>query len=189
MAVSNTGHSTDNYYEGKGIVYLAPVGTAFNVTTPGASWRDIGNVPVFSIAPTVEKRDHYSSRAGKRTKDKTWVIEQGGTIRMVMEDFNAANLALVLMGTPVAGVAPADNEFTVEIFKATELEFALMFIGKNDIGPKCNILLPKISFTPQGELGFISDEQGQIEVNAEVLGVDTAGVYDYGSLIWNPYVA
>lgn len=96
MAVSNTSPNTDNYFIGKGIVYWQNDGET--------TWRDLGNVPEFEVSLNIDKLDHFSSREGTRKKDKSVIREQGGTVRMVLEELTASNLAMALMGTETAAV-------------------------------------------------------------------------------------
>jgi hypothetical protein len=65
MVASNASPTPDNYYIGKGVVSLS--------TDGGTTFRDVCNVPEFEFSPTIEKRDHYSSRGGVRMKDKTFL--------------------------------------------------------------------------------------------------------------------
>jgi hypothetical protein len=52
------------------------------------AWRDVGNVPVFELTPTIEKLEHRSSRTGIRSTDRSVVVEKGGTVRIVLEEYN-----------------------------------------------------------------------------------------------------
>lgn len=90
MAVSDTSPNTDNYFIGKGNVYW--------MGTSDTAWRHVGNVPEFEVSLTIDKLDHFSSMEGTRKKDRSIVREQGGTVRMVLEELTAQNLELALMG-------------------------------------------------------------------------------------------
>jgi hypothetical protein len=89
-----------NYYVGKGIVYWTP---------DGGAERDVGNVPQFEFTPAVELLDHNSSRTGVKTRDRRVVTQKTGTLRMVMDEWNAPNLALMLMGD----ITPAGSPLAV----------------------------------------------------------------------------
>lgn len=91
MAITNTSPNTDNYFIGKGVVYWMGSGET--------AWRDLGNVPEFEVSLTLDKLDHFSSREGTRKKDRSIIREQGGTVRMVIEELTARNLELALMTT------------------------------------------------------------------------------------------
>ena len=89
MAVTNTSPNDDNYYSGKGIVYFS---------ADGMTWQDVGMTPTFEFNPQVGRLDHYSSRTGQRYKDKSIVTQRQATIRMVMEEWTADNLAMMMLG-------------------------------------------------------------------------------------------
>lgn len=156
MAVSP---STDNYYIGKGKVSVQ--------TASDTAPRDVGNVPEFEVSFNVETLAHFSSREGVRKKDKEVIIEQGGTLRVVMDEITAENLALAVAGTTTTNTA---GDTIIEIFAGTATEAEVFFEGTNDVGQKLNVHLTKVSFTPSGgSLSFISDEWGNIELSGEIL--------------------
>jgi hypothetical protein len=158
MGVSQNSPNVDNYYIGKGIVY---------VKLPGdADYVDIGNVPEFEFTPEIEKLDHFSSRAGVRSKDKSVVLEKAATLRMVMEEWTARNLSLALLGAVDNG---NPDEVTIDIFSENSIQAAVKFVGTNEVGPKWTFEFPKVEFIPSAALNPISDEWGQIEVTGDVL--------------------
>ena len=91
MPVSLIAPDADNYQVGKGIVSFKPDGAA--------DYIDLGNVAELEYTPNIEKLDHYSSRAGTRTKDKSVVQTRSGSLRILMEELTAQNLSMLLMGT------------------------------------------------------------------------------------------
>lgn len=158
MAVSQTSPNVDNYYIGKGKVYIK--------LTDDADYIDIGNVPEFEFTPEIEKLDHFSSRAGVRSKDKSVVLEKAATLRMVMEEWTARNLALALLG---AVDASNPDEVTIEIFSLSAISAQVKFVGANDVGPKWTFEFPMVEFTPSAAINPISDEWGQIEITGDIL--------------------
>jgi hypothetical protein len=147
-----------NLQVGKGIV-------SFQRDRTGA-YKDLGNVTSFKVTPSVETLEHFSSREGTRKKDLEIVIEQGGEVVMVMEEFTAHNLSLMLMGTYDEGAMGGPE---VEILAISEISGALRFVGTNDIGPKVTIDLYNVSFQPSGDLEMISDEWNNMEVTGQLL--------------------
>lgn len=156
--VSQTSPNVENYYIGKGIVYIK--------LTADADWVDIGNVPEFEFTPEVEKLDHFSSRAGVRSKDRSVVLEKAATIRMVMEEWTARNLSLALLGS-VDDANP--DEVTIDIFSENSIQAQLKFVGTNEVGPKWTFEFPNVEFIPSAALNPISEEWGGIEVTGDVL--------------------
>lgn len=164
-----TSPSVLNYSILKGIVKFTPT---------GGVERDLGNAPEFELTPAVEKLDHFSSRAGVRSKDRSVVTEKTLTARIVLDEFTTENVQLGLMGGDITTTTDGD-EFG--IFEDSEITGALTFTGTNDIGAKVHLLLPDVSFGPSGSLNLISDEWGQIELTAEVLYSE--GAADFGTCI------
>lgn len=161
--------SPDNLYIGKGVVTFQATGA----TTA----RDLGEVPEFEFTPSIETLDYFSSRAGVRQKVKSVVVQRGGTLRIVMNEFTAANLALAVGGTVTQNTALDD---VIEILATNAIEGVLTFTGTNEVGRKLTAVFNKVSFPPAGSLGLISDEWGSIEINGEALA-DTNG--DFGTIV------
>ena len=161
-----------NYFIGKGICKFTP--------TAGVQ-RDLGNAPEVELTPTIEKLDHFSSRSGVRTKDRSIVLEKGMTLRLVLEELTAENLAMLLLGDVVEN---SDGTKQFQIFENSEITGSFLFTGTNDVGGQVTITLPSVSFGPTGSFSPISDEWGSIEVTAEVLATEyTDGTSDFGTIV------
>lgn len=146
------------YYIGKGIVSFTPA---------GGTKRDLGNVPTLEFTPNLEKLEHKSSRTGVSTTDRTIILSKGGTVRLIMEEWNIDNLALALLGsTPAAG--------SFDIFANNSVNGELEFVSANEVGPTITMTLYNVTFNPSGTIGFLSDEWGQLELEGDV-GVATSG--------------
>jgi hypothetical protein len=85
--------NVDEYYIGKGAV-------SWKELTPVAdtNYIDIGNVPIFEFTPEIKRVDHFSSRLGVKTKDKSVVQEKSAKVKVVMDEWTAKNLQLAVMG-------------------------------------------------------------------------------------------
>lgn len=166
MSVPLNSPDTDNYQVGKGVVSFQPNGTG--------DFIDLGNCTVFEYTPSIEKLEHFSSRAGIKTKDKSVVISRGGALKITMEEITARNLSMLLMGDVDSG---ADGGPTVSIFTADTITGALKFVATNDIGPRWNFDFYRVEFSPSGSFNPISDEWNSIEVTGEVLTGD-GGEFD-----------
>ena len=156
--------ATSDYYIGKGIVSFMKTGEV--------TYRDVGNVPEFEFTPELEELEHFSSRAGVRSKDRTIVLEKNGTLRIVLEEFTPENLAIAFLGTLT------DDTYgtVIDIFASNAITGAIRFVGTNQIGTRYQIDFPNVSFIPSGTIGLISDEWGQIELTGDVL-VDAYGSF------------
>lgn len=167
MVATLTSPNTDNYYVGKGIVKIKMPGDPSAV--------DVGNVPEFEFTANIERLDHFSSRAGIRSKDKSIVLEKGGTLRIVLEEFTARNLALALLGIRDESDPSA---VTIDILADSAITCQVEFTGTNDVGPKWSFIFPKVEFVPSSELNLIQeDDWGQIEIEGEVLYDDTTSSF------------
>lgn len=138
---------------GKGIVSFTPT---------GGTKRDLGEVDSFAITPALEKLQKKGNRAGVKSTVRTVIVEKTATFTLVMSEFSTENLALAMLGElDTAGT-------TIDIFANSEITGELEYVGTNDIGPRYTVVLPNVSITPSGDVGFITDEWGQLEISGDV---------------------
>lgn len=154
--------STDNYYVGKAII-------TFKKTGAGSA-TDLGNIPECEFSFNVEKLEHFSSRAGVKSKDKSVIISKSATVRLVMEEITAENMALALGGTVATN---SDGSKTFGLMGENSVEGELTITGTNEIGNQVN-WVGNVSFSPSGSFNPISDEWGSVEATGEIL-VDAYG--------------
>jgi len=159
--------STDNLWIGKGVV-------TFQATGESAA-RDVGEVSEVEFSPSITKLDYFSSRSGVKQKAKSVIVERGGTVRLVMDEVTAENLALAIAGTITTNSA---GDEIIEILATNATEGVLRITGTNEVGNQLDAEFLKVSFSPEGSVNFISDEWGNIEITGEVL-VD--GVSGFGT--------
>jgi hypothetical protein len=175
MAI-NTAPDPENYQIGKGIASFKPEGDV--------DFVDLGNCSEIEYEPSIDKLDHFSSRTGIKTKDKSVVLERGGTLRVLMEEATAFNLQLLLMGT--IGVDGPAGEPSVDIFTQDTIRGEFKFQATNDVGPRWDWHLYNVEFAPSGSVNLISDEWNNYEVTGEVLVAPETDVTNAGKtgLIW-----
>lgn len=156
--------SVENYAILKGIVSFRATGAA--------EFRDLGNAPEFEYTPEVEMLDHFSARAGVRAKDRSVAVQKGATVRLVLDEITAENLALGTLGLvedhedePGAGA----GRRLVHLLHHSAIEGALRCVGTNEVGRRLRIDIPKVSFRPQSSIAFISEDWATIEIEGEVL--------------------
>jgi len=155
-----------NYHIGKGIVSFQEEG--------GSTFTDLGNCPSFVYSPAVEKKEHFSSREGIKTKDFTAITQVGATVKFTLDEITATNLAFFALGdvdTTVPG--------TITINGLSKAEFTgdIKVVGTNDIGQHVDFTAT-VSFVPSGDFSFITDADdfSTIEIEAEVMK-DTDGFF------------
>lgn len=88
-------HVKNDYLIARGRVYFDPFDASENRTGEIA----LGNCPGVTINIETEEAEHYSSEAGMREKDGSWVIEVKRTGSLTCDNFSPANSALWLSGT------------------------------------------------------------------------------------------
>lgn len=150
-----------NYYIGKGKLSFKKTGAM--------SFRDLGNVPVFEFTPALEKLEHFSSREGVKSKDRTVVLSKSGTIKLTMEEWTAANLALALLGDISSD---SDGREVIDIFSTNAITGELKFHSTNEVGPRFEWHFLKVDFIPGSSVSPLSDEWGQLEIEGEVSAVN-----------------
>lgn len=157
---TTTSPNVGNLQVGKGILSFKKAGSD--------TFRDLGNVSAMTLTPNLTTLDHFTSRAGTKLKDLTIILEKASTVKITMEEFTADNLALMLCGD-ADGFAVGGHP-TVEIFSEDSITGELKFVGTNEVGPQMTVDLYNVSFTPSGDLNFISDSTfGDMETTADVL--------------------
>ncbi|RWC29845.1 MAG: hypothetical protein EOS70_23440 [Mesorhizobium sp.] len=164
--------STTNYFQGTGYLKWTPA---------GGVERDLGNIVECEITPTVEKLEHKTARVGTSKTDLTIYRNQAATIRLVLDEITAENLALLMMSEVVTNT---DATKTIRILSESVLAGALTFTGTNDIGNVITGDFPSVSFGPSGSFSPISsDDWGQVEITGDLLAtVYTDGSSDFGTM-------
>jgi hypothetical protein len=150
-----------NYYIGKGIVSVMLDGES--------TFRDVGNVTTFEFTPAIDKLDHFSSREGVKTKDRTVVLTKSGTLKMVMEEWTAENFAMALIGLQSVNSSGQDE---IDIFSEEQVSCKVKFVGTNDVGPKWTMIFNRVDFIPSAAINPISDEWGQLEISGDAATVN-----------------
>jgi hypothetical protein len=119
----------------------------------------LGNCTEIELTPEVETLDHISSMAGIGQVDRTVILSQKLTLRIVMDEWSEHNVRLAVMG-PAAG--------TINLFSEPEREGTIVITGTNDVGQQYDWTLPSVSFIPSGSMNLISDEWATMEVTGTV---------------------
>lgn len=163
--------STDFYFLGKGIVSFTPA---------GGVKRDLGNCPDLEVTPASTKLDHFSSRSGIKTKDKSVVTEFSMTVKVVLEEITAENLALLLLGSVDD---TTDGVKTLEMGSVSDITGALDLAGTNDVGAHVDIHIPSVTFSPSGSFSAIGDNWGSLEITGDInVQVASDGSRSFGTM-------
>jgi hypothetical protein len=149
-----TSPSVQNYHIGKGIVSFKETGAS--------TFVDLGNAPSFVYTPNVEKKEHFSSREGIKTKDFTAITQISATIKVTLDEITPENLAMFALGDLA-------SDGTITGLTKAEFTGTLKVVGTNDIGQHVG-WEGDISFVPSGDFSFITDgdDFSVLELEAEV---------------------
>ncbi len=103
--------SVENYTLGRGRLLFNRKDTDGNFL----GLKDLGNCPSFSISIDVEKQEHFSSRTGLKTKDKTVITGMNPKSTITLDEISADNVAMIFMAsmTKVTQVASSSNTKTI----------------------------------------------------------------------------
>lgn len=105
---------TSDYSLGRGKLYVAKLDTATGL--PDASgWRDVGNVPDFSVSIDIEELLHQSSQAGLRVTDKRVVVSQTMNLSISLDELSGQNMALFFSGDTATVTNPAVAGFAAVV--------------------------------------------------------------------------
>jgi len=154
-----------NYTIGKGIASFKKTGASV--------YRDLGNCPAFEFTPTAETLDHFSSRTGVKSKDRSVVVSTEGELKITMEEFTVENLALALLGNIDED---SSGRPVIDILQNSSVTGLVKFTGTNSVGQKFEWIFNNVSFIPSSTVSPLSDEWGTFEVTGQVL-VDNGGKF------------
>lgn len=143
-------------------------------------YRDVGECEMFSTQITPTKKDYYSKRTPTRRRVRSVNTEQTMTVKIRMAEVNGDNLALNFMGTNTPPVSPAVYS-TVAMGVTSEVLGSLRYVGTTDIGKKCQVDLPSVNLTPDGEFDFLADDWGGLDMTGEVNADATTG--EFGTIL------
>lgn len=178
MTINNTSPNVDEYGILKGIVSVQPGMTG--------TYLDIGNVPEFEFTPNIEELPHNSSRGGIRARDKTVVLEKGGDLRLVLEEWTAFNLSIVLLADLLDVTGPPTGS-SLDILSNAQFTAAVRFQGQNDVGPRWNFQFNRVDFVPTSSLNLIAeDDWSNMEITGRIAQTDIGGgVLSFGTAVRN----
>lgn len=131
----------------------------------------MGNAPSIEETPEVTKLDHFSSMEGVKEKDLSVVVERGGKMKILLDEWTPSNIGIALLGDVDEAAVGGP---TVEMLSTDAVSGELKFLSNNDVGPRWNAYWFNVSFVPSAALNLISDQFGQIELDCEILVSQTA---------------
>lgn len=109
---------TADYSLGRGKLYVALLDTATGLPD-AAGYRDVGNVPDFSISIDIEELLHQSSQRGLRITDKRVVTQQTMNLSVSLDELSSENMAVFFSGDTATATNPAVAGFATHVLSAT----------------------------------------------------------------------
>jgi hypothetical protein len=148
--------TTDLLTVGKGIGVFKPTGST--------TFVDLGNCSAIELSPQFTTLDHFSSRRGVKLRDKRIITEKLAELRIVMEEWAAQNLA-ILLAADIDESDPTVPILNIGTLPATSGEFR--FYGTNDVGPKWEVTGSMLADANTGSFGTMRprDDTGLAPVN------------------------
>lgn len=156
--------SPNNYQIGKGILYFRKDGEV--------DFADMGNCSSLKWSPSVEKLDHFSSREGVKTKDKSVAVTSAATLEIVLDEITADNLELFLLGERDVD---SEGNSTIKSMQLSAVRGTVKFIGSNDVGKQVEFI-GDVDIVPDGEFNLISEEWNELTLNCEMVSHDDYGL-------------
>ena len=164
-----TPHSTDLYVPaGRGVLYIAEWNGVTPPTYPGTvptyypsasdladsmgDFEDMGNAPSLECEPVQERRPHYSSRSGLKTKDLNPVVSLEYTLNFDLDEIAAKNLKRFLLGSYNAATG------MINALSEADKEYAIIFISDNPVGGNYIQYFRRVTLGPNGPLQLIGDD-------------------------------
>lgn len=121
-------YKKNDYLIARGRVFFDPFDASENRT--GEIY--LGNCPSVTINIETEEAEHYSSEAGMREKDGSWVVEVKRTGSLTCDNFSPANAALWLSGTHEV---KSQTATPVEAEEITVVPGRLYQLGQTSLNP------------------------------------------------------
>lgn len=167
-----TSPSTELYMLGRGILKF----DRFDSAGLPTGLRDVGNSPNFTLVPTQETLDHFSSRSGVKKKDKTVTLSVGLGVKFTLEEYDKENLALALFGEVIGA--------SIALLTRTTILGKVVFTGKPDQGPWFTVTLHRVTLKVTSEVPLIGDDWGKVDFEGTVED-DTANnpTTPYGTMV------
>jgi hypothetical protein len=95
--------NTDNYTVPGGIRLLFDDGNGY---------RDLGNIVELDLEPGSDELEHFTNRSGKRSKDKTLIIEEKIMFNFTLDEVNIENMKLFFRGGSISNVGAGTDTAT-----------------------------------------------------------------------------
>jgi hypothetical protein len=141
------------------------------------SYSDMGNCTSFTMQVNPTLLHHYSSRVGVRKKDLSVVTQLDATLQMSLEELTLRNLAMFVLGAPLASGADSIFLMSQPLFYA-----GVRFTATNSVGPEWNAVFPLVLLSPRNALQLIAEGTGtwgNMQIQGEVQFDSVSGQFGW----------
>jgi hypothetical protein len=127
---------------------------------------DLGNCVNFKITHSSQKKEHFKTRGGTRTKNRTDNTQAGASGSFILDEVIGASISKLAMATVIENT---DGSVSLKGLSKRTFTGTLKVEQDNSRGPKIT-WTGRVSFTPGGEMTLIADndEYTQIPINFDV---------------------
>lgn len=152
---------------GKGIARAAKHASSSPVAL-AKGFRDLGNSPSFSIAISIDKGEHASSRGGINETDLTWPTKVARTATITLEEMNSDNVALLLLGQKstftVAAGTEVEETFT-NVEKGYSYQLGVTTLNPGGVGLVSDVAVATVT----GTTPLVLNVDYEIDLNTGLL--------------------
>jgi len=142
-----TSPNTGLYTIGRGVLSIGE----WSGTVAPASYSDVGNCPSFTLEPTEQVLEHFSSRTAAKLQDEEAITQSGYTLVFNLDETSVKNMQMFLKGSlGAANIIYANQNLTQR--------YAIKFVSDNAKGPNYKFEFWKVKLAPQGAFNLIGDE-------------------------------
>ena len=129
------------------------------------TWTHIGNVGKWTLTPSPEVKEHYTSMGGSKELDKIAITAKKADFELSVDEWTLDNTVMALLG-----LQATDTTGTyVDIMGASQVERQLKFEGSNDFGPRVEIILPHVFLYCKNPLSLIGEDWEPIVLSGSIL--------------------
>lgn len=149
--------------------YQIPTGVVSFRETGESTWRDLGNCPEITLKPTLETKEHKTSRDGARSTDRTFVTSKSIDVTLKLEEITPENLRLFWLGSLSTN---SSSEQVIDIFTVNSIKGSLKFEGTNEVGSTYDVMLEEVEFLPSDAMNLIADDLINLSLNGKASKVN-----------------
>ena len=151
-----------------------------DVTLTRGSELYLGNVVTGSYTSDLSFLDHFTAKAGTRSKDRSIVQEISVSINLTLDEPNVDNMNLFMLGGTVTDVAgsPASKRFAP--YTKTERSGGARLAGVSDTGNEWVWTVLTCSVKPDGDFSFDDQDWSQFNFIVDVLSDSTNPTTPFG---------